>query len=124
MTTQGRETARSASGPARVALLGTGLMGSAMAARLLGQGVPVVVWDRTAEHARPLADRGAEVAGSPGEAVAATDVVITMLPTAQIVTSVVEPLLGSWPATTIWLQMSSVGATRPTASLSWPPPTV
>jgi 3-hydroxyisobutyrate dehydrogenase len=33
-----------------------------------------------------------------------------MLPTAEIVLSVVEPLLPQWPQTTIWLQMSSVGA--------------
>jgi 3-hydroxyisobutyrate dehydrogenase len=33
-----------------------------------------------------------------------------MLPTADIVLSVVEPLLDTWPRETIWLQMSSVGA--------------
>lgn len=33
-----------------------------------------------------------------------------MLPTAEIVLSVVEPLLPDWPKNTIWLQMSSVGA--------------
>jgi 3-hydroxyisobutyrate dehydrogenase len=38
------------------------------------------------------------------------DVVITMLPTAPILLDVVEPLLEDWPAATIWLQMSSVGA--------------
>src|SRR2546423_2967877 len=35
-----------------------------------------------------------------------------MLPTAEIVLSVVEPLLDEWPAETVWLQMSSVGATE------------
>jgi 3-hydroxyisobutyrate dehydrogenase len=35
-----------------------------------------------------------------------------MLPTAPIVTDVVEPLLEDWPGATIWLQMSSVGATE------------
>jgi 3-hydroxyisobutyrate dehydrogenase len=33
-----------------------------------------------------------------------------MLPTAPIVLDLVEPLLEDWPAETIWLQMSSVGA--------------
>ncbi len=33
-----------------------------------------------------------------------------MSPTAEIVLSVVEPLLDEWPEETIWLQMSSVGA--------------
>jgi 3-hydroxyisobutyrate dehydrogenase len=36
--------------------------------------------------------------------------VITMLPTADVVLAVVEPLLGGGPEETIWLQMSSVGA--------------
>ena len=38
----------------RVGMLGTGLMGSAMARRLLEQGFEVIAWDRTAEHARAL----------------------------------------------------------------------
>ncbi len=94
----------------RVGLLGTGLMGTAMAHRLLDQGVPVIAWDRQPEHAQALAERGAEVAGSAGELVTRAQFVITMLPTADIVLSVVEPVLDEWPEETIWLQMSSVGA--------------
>ena len=33
-----------------------------------------------------------------------------MLPTAEVVLDVVEPLLDDWPEGTVWLQMSSVGA--------------
>jgi len=94
----------------RVGVLGTGLMGTAMGHRLLSQGVEVLVWDRNPEHARPLAERGAEIARSAGEVASGSGSVITMLPTAEIVISVVEPLLGEWPAETMWLQMSSVGA--------------
>ncbi len=94
----------------RVGMLGIGLMGSAMAQRLLDKGIPVVAWDHHPGHVQALAERGAEVASSAGEVVSSADVVITMLPTAEIVLSVVEPLLPRWPATTIWLQMSSVGA--------------
>jgi 3-hydroxyisobutyrate dehydrogenase len=94
----------------RVGLLGVGLMGTAMAHRLLNQGVPVIAWDRTPGHVEPLAARGAEVAGTPGEVVSSADAVITMLPSAEVVLDVVEPLLGQWPEETIWLQMSSVGA--------------
>jgi 3-hydroxyisobutyrate dehydrogenase len=95
-----------------VGVLGTGLMGTAMAHRLLDEGVAVVAWDRNPDHARPLADRGAEVAGTAAEAVRRAQAVITMLPTAEVVLAVVEPLLDAWPPTTIWLQMSSVGATE------------
>ena len=94
----------------RVGLLGVGLMGSAMTHRLLSEGFPVVVWDRDQSHVEPLGARGAEIASSANELVRAADVVITMLPTAEIVRSVVEPLLSEWPSTTTWLQMSSVGA--------------
>jgi 3-hydroxyisobutyrate dehydrogenase len=94
----------------RVGVLGTGLMGTAMARRLLSQDVPVVAWDRDPDHARPLAEHGADVVKSAVEVVSVCAAVITMLPTAEIVASVVEPLLDQWPAKTIWLQMSSVGA--------------
>ena len=94
----------------RVGLLGVGLMGSAMGHRLLNQGLAVIAWDHTAEHARALEERGAERAESPRGVVLGADVVITMLPTAAIVLEVVEPLLEDWPEATIWLQMSSVGA--------------
>ncbi len=94
----------------RVGLLGAGLMGTAMAHRLLSQDVAVIAWDRTAAHVEALAERGAEVAGTPSEVVSSADAVITMLPSADVVLEVVEPLLGQWPGETIWLQMSSVGA--------------
>jgi 3-hydroxyisobutyrate dehydrogenase len=94
----------------RVGLLGVGLMGSAMAHRLLDQGIAVIAWDRDSEPIRALGGRGAQAAAGPGEVVSGADVVITMLPTAAIVLDVVEPLLGDWLPNTIWLQMSSVGA--------------
>ncbi len=94
----------------RVGLLGIGLMGTAMAHRLLSQGVAVIAWDRAPGHVEALAEHGAEVAGTPGEVVSSADAVITMLPSAAVVLDVVEPLLGEWPEETIWLQMSSVGA--------------
>jgi 3-hydroxyisobutyrate dehydrogenase len=94
----------------RVGLLGVGLMGSAMAHRLLDRGIAVFAWDRNAEQLRALEARGAKTAEGPSEVVSGAGVVITMLPTAEIVLDVIEPLLEEWPKDTIWLQMSSVGA--------------
>ena len=94
----------------RVGLLGIGLMGSAMARRLLSQGFDVTVWDRTAEKAQTLQAHGARAALDPLEVVTGSDVVITMLPTAAVILDVVEPLLARWPKQTVWAQMSSVGA--------------
>jgi 3-hydroxyisobutyrate dehydrogenase-like beta-hydroxyacid dehydrogenase len=62
------------------AVLGTGRMGSAMAERLVGQGVEVVVYNRTPDRATALAKRiGAGVATTPAEAASRADVVITMV---------------------------------------------
>jgi 3-hydroxyisobutyrate dehydrogenase len=94
----------------RVGLLGLGLMGSAMAHRLLDRGIAVIAWDRDADHVRGLEGRGGQPAEGPSEVVSGAGVVITMLPTAAVVLDVVEPLLEDWPEGTIWLQMSSVGA--------------
>jgi 3-hydroxyisobutyrate dehydrogenase len=96
----------------RVGLLGVGLMGSAMAHRLLDQGVEVIAWDRNPEQIAALVERGAERGDEPADVVSGADVVITMLPTAPIVLDVVELLLDDWPEETIWLQMSSVGASE------------
>ena len=93
----------------RVGLLGVGLMGSAMANRLLDQGVEVVAWNRSPERVIALEECGAKRVDGPAEVVRGADVVITMLPTAPIVLDLVEPLLEDWPEETIWLQMSSVG---------------
>ena len=95
---------------ARVGFVGVGLMGSAMAHRLLDQGITVVGWDRDSEHLRALEGWGGELADGPAAVVSGARVVITMLPTAAIVLDVMGPLLEDWPAGTVWLQMSSVGA--------------
>jgi len=81
-----------------------------MAGRLLDQGIAVIGWDRNPENAGALEDRGATAAGEPAEVLQDTRAVITMLPTAEVILEVVEPLLDAWPQDTIWLQMSSVGA--------------
>jgi 3-hydroxyisobutyrate dehydrogenase len=96
----------------RVGLLGVGLMGSAMAHRLLDRGIAVIAWDRDSEHVRALEGRGVQRSEAPSEVVSGAGVVITMLPTAAVVLDVVEPLLEDWPEDTIWVQMSSVGASE------------
>jgi 3-hydroxyisobutyrate dehydrogenase/2-hydroxy-3-oxopropionate reductase len=65
----------------RVAVLGTGRMGSAMARALASKGHELTLWNRTPEAARALAAElpGASCAPRPADAVAAADVAITML---------------------------------------------
>lgn len=96
----------------QVAVLGLGIMGGAMARRLVDAGHGVRVWNRTPEKARPVAEAGATVAGTPGEAVAGADAFVTMLADAGAVEQVVtgdDGALGAADAGTLWLQMSTVG---------------
>ncbi|MEU2078694.1 NAD(P)-dependent oxidoreductase [Streptomyces sp. NPDC013489] len=60
-------------------VLGTGIMGAAMARNLLRAGLAVRVWNRTRAKAEPLAADGAYVADTPEEAVRGADVVLTVL---------------------------------------------
>jgi 3-hydroxyisobutyrate dehydrogenase len=63
----------------RIAFLGLGIMGSGMARRLLVSGFPLAVFNRNAEKSRPFAAEGAQVAGSPREAAAPADVIVSMV---------------------------------------------
>jgi len=60
-----------------------------MAARLLDRGRDLVVWNRTAEKAAPLAARGAAVAASPVELARRVDVVLVSLADQDVVEDVV-----------------------------------
>jgi 3-hydroxyisobutyrate dehydrogenase-like beta-hydroxyacid dehydrogenase len=63
-----------------VAVLGIGRMGGAMAGRLAACGLDVVLYNRTPEPARALAESiGARVAATPAEAVAGSAVAISMV---------------------------------------------
>ena len=95
----------------RTAVLGTGIMGAAMARNLLRAGLPTTVWDRSASATAPLAEAGAEVAATPAGAVRDARVVITMLPTPDVVTSVIfdQDVAGSFARGAAWAQMGTIG---------------
>jgi 3-hydroxyisobutyrate dehydrogenase len=63
----------------RVGVAGVGRMGAAIAAHLIEVGHEVTVWNRSAEKARPLADAGARVAGTPAELASGVEAVVTIL---------------------------------------------
>lgn len=52
-----------------IALLGTGLLGSAMVENLLAKGHKVRVWNRTRDKLAPLVQKGATAASDPADAV-------------------------------------------------------
>ncbi|MDQ4126779.1 MAG: NAD(P)-dependent oxidoreductase [Actinomycetota bacterium] len=93
-----------------VAVLGTGIMGAAMARNLLKAEISVRAWNRSREKAEPLARDGAEIVEDPAKAAENADFLLTMLPDASIVEEVVGG--GVLPALSengVWLQMSTVG---------------
>lgn len=62
---------------ARIAWIGTGIMGNSMAGHLLRAGHPVTVHSRTRAKAQGLLDAGAAWAGSPAEAARGAEIVCT-----------------------------------------------
>jgi 3-hydroxyisobutyrate dehydrogenase len=95
-----------------ISVLGTGTMGAPIAGNLLAAGFDVAVWNRTAARAAPLAERGAQVASSPAEAAAASDVLVTMLADGEAserATSGPDGALNGLAPGSVWIQMGTVG---------------
>lgn len=79
----------------RITLLGTGIMGSRLAVRLLDAGNPLTVWNRSAGKLADLAQRGAVIAESAGAACADATIVIVMLSDQRSVASVLFDVGGA-----------------------------
>src|SRR5262245_34540804 len=64
---------------ATIGFIGTGVMGSSMAAHLLAAGHPLVLHSRTKLKAEPLLARGARWADSPRAVAEDSDIVLSMV---------------------------------------------
>ncbi len=73
----------------KVAFLGLGKMGVAMAANIQRAGFPLTVWNRSTEKAEPLVAKGAVCALTPMAAVANADIVISSLADDDVVSAIV-----------------------------------
>jgi 3-hydroxyisobutyrate dehydrogenase len=95
----------------RVAVLGVGTMGDAMARRLLEEGFGVEVWNRSPGPAAALAEAGATAHADAVQAVAQADILLTMLATADAVSEVVlhGGVLEVLRPGAIWVQMGTIG---------------
>ncbi|QHY96980.1 2-hydroxy-3-oxopropionate reductase [Streptomyces sp. S4.7] len=80
---------------APVTVLGLGLMGQALAEALLREGHATTVWNRTAAKAEPLVAKGAELADSVADAVAASQLVIICVLDYDAVHGLLDPVAGS-----------------------------
>jgi 3-hydroxyisobutyrate dehydrogenase len=96
---------------AAVAVIGAGIMGSAMTRNLVAAGVHTRVWDGSPAAIAPLAAAGAIGAPSAPMAVRGADVVITMLPTADAVESVIFDggVADAFADGCVWAQMGTIG---------------
>ncbi len=103
--------ANGGNGRVAVAVIGAGIMGSAMARNLAAAGLTTRVWDRAASATGPLADAGVVVAASARDAVRDAGVVITMLPTADAVESVIfdGQVAEAFADGCVWAQMGTIG---------------
>lgn len=77
---------------AEVTVIGLGLMGQALADALLTSGHPTTVWNRSAGKAEHLVARGATLATSVREAVAASPLVIICVTDYDAVRELLEPV--------------------------------
>jgi NAD binding domain of 6-phosphogluconate dehydrogenase len=82
-----------------------------MARNLVAAGLNARVWDHLASATGPLADAGAVVATSARDAVRGAGVVITMLPTADVVESVIfgGGVADALADGCVWAQMGTIG---------------
>jgi 3-hydroxyisobutyrate dehydrogenase len=98
-----------------IAVLGTGIMGSAMARNLIAAGLHTTVWDQSREATAPLTAAGAVVASSAQDAIADARVVITLLPPADVTESVIFGHgLPPFAQGAAWAQMGTIGVTETT----------
>lgn len=93
----------------RTAVLGTGIMGAAMARSLAREGHDVAVWNRTPDRAQAVAGGTVTAHADLSEAVTGADVVLTMLFDADSVLAVTDDLLAALGPDAVWSQSTTVG---------------
>jgi 3-hydroxyisobutyrate dehydrogenase-like beta-hydroxyacid dehydrogenase len=95
----------------RVAFLGLGRMGTAMAQNLAEAGVLAAVWNRSEGKAGAFADAGVHVAATATEAAEGADVVILMLSDGDVAQSVAALALKSMAPGSLLIDMGTSGPT-------------
>jgi 3-hydroxyisobutyrate dehydrogenase len=93
----------------RAAVLGTGIMGAAMARSLAREGHEVTVWNRTPSRAEAVAAEHITACGAVGDAMLDADVVFTMLFDAASVLDVTGEVVGALGSDAVWAQSTTVG---------------
>jgi 3-hydroxyisobutyrate dehydrogenase len=92
-----------------VSVLGTGIMGAAMARNLARAGHAVRAWNRTRAKAEPLTADGVTVTDTPADAVRDADVVLTMLYDGPAALEVMREAAPALRAGAAWVQSTTAG---------------
>jgi 3-hydroxyisobutyrate dehydrogenase len=92
----------------KIGIAGTGRMGTAIAARLLGLGHEVAVWNRGAAKTRPLAEAGAGAAATPAQLVRGSECIVTALADAAAIDAVYAQMLSAGVRGKLFIDMSTV----------------
>jgi 3-hydroxyisobutyrate dehydrogenase-like beta-hydroxyacid dehydrogenase len=92
----------------RIGIVGVGLLGSAVAERLLGAGFEVAGYDTRPEQLDALRPRGLTPAASVAEALAGREAVFTILPSLETVERVMTELVEAAPPDVVLIQMSTI----------------
>ncbi|MBM6447033.1 NAD(P)-dependent oxidoreductase [Pseudomonas sp. MIL9] len=92
-----------------VAVLGTGIIGAAVARNLQKNAFTVNAWNRTYEKATALSVSGVEVFEKAEDAVRGASIVLTVLKDGPAVLEAMKAALPGLAKGTVWLQLSTVG---------------
>lgn len=92
-----------------VAVLGTGLIGAAVARNLARKGFAVSAWNRSPEKARALANDGVTAVDSPGDAVRKAAIVVTVLKDGEVTLEAIRAARATLAQGAIWIQLGTVG---------------
>jgi len=93
-----------------IALIGTGLLGGAIAQRLLQQGHDLHLWNRDPSKLKPLVALGGIAASSPLEAVNQADWVVTVLSDGAVTRQILLDQIGAGLRGKRVLQIGTIGA--------------
>src|SRR6185312_5644695 len=102
----------------RIGVAGLGVMGAAVAARLMEVGHELTAWNRTAEKTKALANAGAKVASTPAQLADAVDVTMTLLTDSAAIDAVyngANGLLSGAVKGKLFIEMSTVPPKVPLA---------
>ncbi|GCD94532.1 NAD(P)-dependent oxidoreductase [Embleya hyalina] len=92
-----------------VAVLGTGIIGAALARNLARAGFAVRAWNRSPEKAAALVPDGVTAAETPADAVTGADLVLTALNDGPRVLDAMRAAVPGLRKGTTWVQVSTVG---------------